>query len=48
MLDIAIASALAAAGNSEGGLRLTKGMVEGVVWREQTVKNDGMVMLKYL
>jgi hypothetical protein len=30
--DIAIESALAVAGNSEGGLILTKGMVEGVIW----------------
>jgi hypothetical protein len=44
--DIAIKSALAAAGDSEGGLRLTKGMIEGVVWQEQAVKNDGMVMFE--
>jgi hypothetical protein len=32
VLEITIKSALAAAGNNEGGLRLTKGMVEGVAW----------------
>jgi hypothetical protein len=43
VLKIAIKPALTAAGDNEGGLRLTRGMIEGVAWQEWVVKNEGMV-----
>jgi hypothetical protein len=50
VLEIMIDSALAAAGDSEGGLsptlRLTRGIEDGVIWREWVVKNYGMVMVE--